>query len=41
MTSSELIKSHCNLHFWGEESATDIGGFDARRVGFSQETTVV
>ena len=41
MTSTELIESHCSLYLWGDVSATDIGGFDARRVGLSQEATIV
>ena len=41
MTSAELVESHCSLYLWGDQSATDIGGFNARRVGLSQEATVV
>ena len=35
MTSAELIETHRGLYLWGDQSATDIGGFDARCVGVS------
>ena len=41
MTSTEWIESHCSVYLWGDKSADDIGGFDAPRVGLSQEATVV
>ena len=40
-TSTQLIESHRSLFLWGDKCATDIRGFNARRVGLSEEATVV
>ena len=39
-TGAELIETGRSLNFWRDQPATDIGGLNARRVGFSQEPKV-